>query len=48
MFPFYTPMESPENLWFYGIFRSYYMEALTRNKLIMVKQKKTFTEYQKA
>ena len=34
MFPFYTPLKTPENLWFSGVFRWYKMGTLARNGLI--------------
>ena len=34
MFPFYTPLETPENLWFSGVFRRYKMGKLARNWLM--------------
>ena len=34
MFPFYTPLETPENQRFSGVFRRYKMGKLARNWLI--------------
>ena len=34
MFPFYTTLKTPENLWFFGVFRGYKMGTLARNGLI--------------
>ena len=31
-------METPQNLWFFGIFRKYKMETLARNRLTKKKE----------
>ena len=33
MFPFYTPLETPENFWFSGVSKGYKMGTLARNGL---------------
>ena len=38
--PFYTPLKSPENLWFSGIFRGYKMGILVRNGLISTEKQR--------
>ena len=33
MFPFYSNLKTPENLWFSGLFREYKIEILAKNGL---------------